>query len=108
MPLTMLCFPGLRLNALTRRQARHKGMGGMGWIALPQKKKLAFLGPPFITHIRVVFLYLNVEQKNYIHGCADMCTFSKVEKPFWSPGAKFEANILVRNKVTFQWEWGWG
>lgn len=39
------------------------------------------------------------KQKNYIYGCADTCAFSNGEKPFWSPGAKFEARSLVGNKA---------
>jgi len=55
---------------------------------------------PFATQIRVVFLYLNAKTKKlYIYGCADTCAFSKGEKPFWSPGARFEARSLVRNKA---------
>lgn len=27
-----------------------------------------------------------------------MCVFPKAEKPFWSPGTKFERRSLIRNK----------
>lgn len=39
------------------------------------------------------------KQKNYIYGCADLCAFSKGQKPFWSLGAKVEARSLIRNKA---------
>lgn len=72
----------------------------MGWVALPSKKKFSLLGPPFITQIRVVFLYLNAKTKKlYIYGCADLCAFSKGQNPFWLLGAKVEARSLIRNKA---------
>lgn len=93
--VTLLPWPGA--EGPPGRQAQHKGMG---WGALPSKRKFSLLGPPFVTQIRVVFLYLNAKTKKlYIWVCRYVCFFSKGEKPFWSPGAKFGARSLVRNKA---------
>lgn len=66
-------LPTVTPSQLPAFLARHKGMG---WVALPSKKKFSLLGPPFITQIRVVFLYLNAKTKKlYIWVCRSVCFF---------------------------------
>ena len=116
--LSLCCAsgPGAQWPHLKTSSAQRNGMDH----TTLEEKKLSFLGPPPITNQSSIFIFkCKNKKKLYIYiykerererereRCADMCAFSKGEKPFWPPGAKLEASSLVRKRLLLSRGWGW-
>lgn len=72
-----------------------------GTTALPEKSEFSLLGPPFITQIRVVFLYLNAKTKKlYIWVCGCVLFLKEKNHPGrWEP----DSRSRVSNKALLFW-----